>query len=132
VRVLVADDDDTIRSLYAALLHEVTGVSSVIEASDGADAVLLAARLRCQIAVLDFNMPRLDGVEAALVLRRQIRSLCVAVQSTDPDSLKERAAGLELPLFDKLNFDHLLAWVERQAGAWLSFGSPAAPARRAV
>jgi CheY-like chemotaxis protein len=118
VRVLVADDDEAVRSLYVALLREVAGISSLVDASDGHEAVLIARRLRCQVAILDFNMPRLDGVEAALLLRRDCPSTRVAVQSSDPDGLKERAAGLGLATFDKLDFECLLAWVERQAGAW--------------
>jgi DNA-binding NarL/FixJ family response regulator len=87
----------------------------LVDASDGHDAVLIARRLRCHIAILDFNMPRLDGVEAALLLRRDCPSTRVAVHSSDPDRLKERAAGLGLAVFDKLEFELLLAWVGRQA-----------------
>jgi CheY-like chemotaxis protein len=115
LRVLVADDDATVRSLYMNLLGDVTGVSSVVDASDGYEAVLIARRLHCDIAVLDFNMPRVDGVDAALVLRRDFPSLRVAVHSADPDALAQRAAGLGLAVFDKLELDRLLAWVERQA-----------------
>jgi CheY-like chemotaxis protein len=81
------------------------------------------AAKRRQIAILDFIMPRLDGVEAALLLRRDCPSTRVAVQSSDPDGLKERAAGLGLAVFDKLDVESLLAWVERQAGVWNGLGS---------
>jgi CheY-like chemotaxis protein len=123
VRVLVADDDDAVRNLYMTLLRAVPGVTSLVGAADGDDAVLLARKLRCQIAILDFNMPRLDGVDAALLLRRHRPSTRVAVHSADPDGLKERAAGLGLTLFDKLDFESLLGWVERQADAWRGLGS---------
>jgi CheY-like chemotaxis protein len=123
VRVLVADDDGRMRGLYLARLRELAGISSLVGASDGHDAVLIARGLHCHIAILDFNMPRLDGVEAALLLRRDCPSTRVAVQSSDPDGLKERAAGLGLAVFDKLDFECLLAWVERQAGAWHGLGS---------
>ena len=39
IRVLVADDDEGVRSLFAALLHQAAGVSAVLEVDDGADAV---------------------------------------------------------------------------------------------
>jgi CheY-like chemotaxis protein len=123
VRLLVADDDDTMRSLYSALLRDVVGVSSLVVARDGLEAVRIACRSRCQIAVLDFNMPSLDGVEAALRLRRERPSIRVAVHSADPDGLEKRAAGLGLAVFDKLEFESLVAWVERQAGAWRGLGS---------
>jgi CheY-like chemotaxis protein len=123
VRVLVADDDEAVRSLYVALLREVAGISSLVDASDGHEAVLIARRRRCRIAILDFNMPRLDGVETALLLRRDCPSTRVAVHSSDPDGLKERAAGLGLAVFDKLDFESLLAWAERQAAGWNGLGS---------
>jgi CheY-like chemotaxis protein len=128
--VLVADDDETVRSVYMALLLDVAGVSSFVDASNGEEAVLIARRLCCHIAILDFNMPQLDGVAAALLLRRLSPSTRVAVHSADPDSLEERAAGLGLALFDKLDFERLLDWVGREAEAWLGSTNVAAFAPR--
>jgi DNA-binding NarL/FixJ family response regulator len=123
LRLLVADDDKTVLSLYVNLLGDVPGISSVVDASDGYDAVLIAHRLHCDIAVLDFNMPRVNGLDSALVLRRDFPSLRVAIQSADPYALEERAAGLGLTLFDKLDLDRLLAWIERQAAELNGVGS---------
>jgi DNA-binding NarL/FixJ family response regulator len=124
VRALVADDDPTVRSLFATLLREAEGVSAVVEAGDGADAVAVARRLPVHVAVLDLNMPRLDGVQTARLLLGLRPSMSVALHSSDPDRLRVRAAGLGLPLFDKLDFDDLLAWVEdearRRGGAGMS------------
>jgi CheY-like chemotaxis protein len=114
LRVLVADDDATVRNLYLNLLGDVPGISSVVDASDGYEAVLIARGLHCDIAVLDFNMPRVDGVDAARVLRRDFPPLRIAVHSADPYALEERAAGFGLVLFDKLDLDRLLAWVALQ------------------
>src|SRR5688572_10302853 len=113
--LLVADDDPGVLTMFATLLRATAGVTSVVEAKDGAAAVGLARRRRLDIAVLDMNMPRLDGIEAALRLRAMQPSLQIALHSSDPELLRRRAAGLGLPLFDKVDFDRLLAWVERQA-----------------
>jgi DNA-binding NarL/FixJ family response regulator len=114
-RVLVADDHDRVRDLYLTLLREVAGISSFSRR-------LRRPRRRAHrsSAALPYrdsrlNMPRVDGVEAALLLRRDCPSTRVAVHSSDPDRLKERAAGLGLAVFDKLEFELLLAWVGRQA-----------------
>jgi CheY-like chemotaxis protein len=64
VRVLVADDDDRFRSLVATLLRQAAGVSLVLEAKDGAQAVQFGRDLRVHATVLDLNMPQIDGVEA--------------------------------------------------------------------
>jgi len=121
-RVLVADDDDAMRRLYSTLLRDVAGVSSLVDASDGLEAVRIARSSRCEIAVLDFNMPRLDGVEAALRLRRERPSTRVVLHSADPGGLEKRAAGLGFTMFDKLDLEGLVAWVEWQAGLWRGHG----------
>jgi CheY-like chemotaxis protein/rubredoxin len=115
IRVLVADDDARVRSLLATLLQATAGVASVIEAEDGAEAVRLGRDEHVGVAVLDLNMPGLDGVEAALALASLRPALRIALHSSDPELLRQRAAGLELPLFDKADFDGLGEWVERQA-----------------
>ena len=115
IRVLVADDDAQVRSLFATLLRAANGVASVIDAEDGADAVELCRKEHVDVAVLDLNMPRLDGVEAALRLRALQPSPRIALHSSDPELLRQRAADLGLPLFDKVDFERLRDWVERQA-----------------
>ncbi len=115
VRVLVADDDKGVRAHFVALLGNATGVASTLEAADGAEAVQVGLQLRPEIAVLDFNMPRLSGVEAAQTLTALRPSMRIALQSSDPDRLRGRAAGLGLPVFDKLECERLVHWVEAQA-----------------
>jgi CheY-like chemotaxis protein len=112
-RVLVADDDPSVRTMFATLLR-TSAVTSVIEAADGVEAVDIAREYRLDVAVLDLNMPRLDGVAAALRLRELQPSLRIALHSSDPELLLQRAAGLDLPLFDKLDVDGLMIWLERQ------------------
>jgi CheY-like chemotaxis protein len=84
IRVLVADDDDRVRSLFAALLRRAEGVSSVLEVTDGADAVRAAQEAGVRVAVLDLNMPRVDGLEAALRLVALQPSMRIALHSSDP------------------------------------------------
>jgi CheY-like chemotaxis protein len=115
IRVLVADDDAQVRSLFATLLRAANGVASVIEAEDGAEAVELCRKEHVDVAVLDLNMPRLYGVEAAVRLSALQPSPRIALHSSDRELFRERAAGLGLPLFDKVDFERLREWVERQA-----------------
>jgi CheY-like chemotaxis protein len=115
IRILFADDDKAVRTLFATLLRARAGVASVMEAKDGAEAVEFGREQRLDVAVLDLNMPRLDGVEAAIRLRALQPSLRIALHSSDPEQLRKRADGLELLLFDKVDFDRLVEWVEEQA-----------------
>ena len=118
VRVLVADDDESQRILYGSLVLGLPGVTSVVAAQDGVEAVRVAGTFALHVAILDLNMPRLDGVEAALRLSATQPSLRIALHSSDPDELRQRAHGLGLPLFGKLELDRLAEWVEDEAMRW--------------
>jgi CheY-like chemotaxis protein len=113
--VLVADDDARFRTLFARMLAASSGVAAVVAAADGAEAVALATESPVDLVVLDLNMPGADGVEAAERIRALRPALPIALQSSDPELLRVRADGLELPLFDKLAFDEVVGWVERSA-----------------
>lgn len=113
---LLADDDPLVRGLLAEALSERCGVT-VVEAEDGAHAVQLALQLRPSVAVLDLQMPRLDGVQAARTIRGLLPALPLALHSSDLPTLRERASGLGVPLFDKLAVDALADWVGAQVAS---------------
>lgn len=67
--MLIADDDESIRSfLKVALVHE-PGVGEVREAYNGFEAVRIARDWRPDVVVLDYWMPELDGGRAARSIR---------------------------------------------------------------
>jgi CheY-like chemotaxis protein len=66
--ILVVDDDPLIRRLIAATLGGVGGFR-LREASDGEEALEAAFEDRPEIVLLDYAMPRLDGVETCRRLR---------------------------------------------------------------
>jgi DNA-binding NarL/FixJ family response regulator len=68
--ILLADDHVLFRQGLAALLREQEGWSIVGEASDGEEAIFLATELKPDVAVLDVEMPRVGGAEAARAIRR--------------------------------------------------------------
>jgi CheY-like chemotaxis protein len=117
VTVLVADDHAGFRALLAVLAEDAGDAVEAVEASSGAEAIRLALRLGPQIAVLDLNMPQLTGLQAALTLRDERPAMRIALASTDPRTLHERAAGLGLPLFDKSDAAVLSRWVRAQVSA---------------
>src|SRR5688500_15847054 len=69
VRLLLADDHELIRAGLRQLLEREKDFEVVAEASDGREAVALAAKTKPDIAVLDVNMPEVDGLEATRLLR---------------------------------------------------------------
>ena len=68
LRVLIADDNGDTREMYALYLNMVG--YSVDTAEDGHEAILKARALRPDLVVMDLQMPKLDGFEAALQIRR--------------------------------------------------------------
>lgn len=63
-RVLVVDDQALIRTAVRDLLDAQQGIEVVGEATDGEEAVALAAALRPDVVVCDIRMPHMDGIEA--------------------------------------------------------------------
>ena len=68
IRVLLADDQEMVRSGLRMILDDQAGITVVAEAADGAEAVALARRLRPDVCLVDIRMPRLDGLEVTRAL----------------------------------------------------------------
>jgi DNA-binding NarL/FixJ family response regulator len=64
VTVLVADDQDIVRTGLRMILDAQPGIEVVGEARNGQEAVDLARRLRPDVCLMDIRMPELDGIEA--------------------------------------------------------------------
>ena len=64
IRVLVADDQELIRTGLAMILDAQPDVDVVGQAADGREAVTMALHLRPDVCLFDIRMPGLDGIEA--------------------------------------------------------------------
>ncbi|UYO96805.1 response regulator transcription factor [Microbacterium sp. M28] len=63
IRVLIADDQESVRTGLRLLLETLPDISVVGEAVDGTSAVHAARRLRPDVALVDIRMPGLDGIQ---------------------------------------------------------------------
>ncbi|MET3469018.1 response regulator transcription factor [Microbacterium sp. 1262] len=70
IRVLIADDEELMRSALAIFVERSPSMTVLGTAEDGAVAVDMAERLRPDVVLMDLNMPRIDGFEAAQRLQR--------------------------------------------------------------
>ncbi|NUW33010.1 response regulator transcription factor [Nonomuraea sp. SMC257] len=64
IRVLLADDQALIRAGFSALLNAEDDIEVVAEAANGEQAVALALEHRPDVALVDVQMPVMDGIEA--------------------------------------------------------------------
>ncbi|MGW2547395.1 response regulator [Kitasatospora sp. NPDC001574] len=83
IRVLLADDDDAIRSAYAIILGAQPDIEVVGGAADGVEALELARRLRPDMVLADIRMPRLDGLELTRQLGGEFRVVVVTTFDLD-------------------------------------------------
>ncbi|MFJ8962255.1 response regulator [Lentzea sp. NPDC102401] len=68
VRVIVADDQEIVRTGLSMILDAQPGIEVVGAAPDGRQAVELARRLRPDVCLFDIRMPGTDGIEATRLL----------------------------------------------------------------
>jgi DNA-binding NarL/FixJ family response regulator len=68
IRVLIADDETTIRTSLRLLVEHEPGMEMIAEAADGREAVDLARAQRPDVVLMDVQMPRMTGLEATRLL----------------------------------------------------------------
>lgn len=96
IRVLLVDDNTVYRSTLALLLDGRDGIEIVAEASDGAEAVAAAVRLRPDVVLLDFRLPGATGdeVTASLVAGSPgTRVVCLTAEATPDERQRVISAG---------------------------------------
>ena len=71
IRVILADDHNLVRAGLRALLERLPEVAVVGEAANGREALVLIAKARPDLALLDIGMPELNGLDAAARIARE-------------------------------------------------------------
>jgi DNA-binding LytR/AlgR family response regulator len=105
LRVIVADDERPARSFLATMVRSFEDVELVGEAENGAEAVELIERARPDLALLDLQMPEVDGLGVVRLLRKNIMPLVAFVTAYDEYAVRA---------FEVNAVDYLLKPVDRK------------------
>jgi len=82
VRVLVADDQALIRGAFAALVDLESDMTVVAQVGSGDDVLPAATREHPDVALLDVQMPGMDGLAAAAILAQRLPACRVIILTT--------------------------------------------------
>jgi DNA-binding NarL/FixJ family response regulator len=95
VRVLLVEDNDVFRQALLLLLELQEGIEVVGAVSEGSAAVGACQELRPHVAVMDFRLPGMDGVETTLALRQACPDVAVVglTASASPKELEALVAA---------------------------------------
>jgi two-component system LytT family response regulator len=105
LRVVIADDERPARSFLVSLLRSFEDVAIVGEAASGADAVAVIERERPDLALLDLQMPELDGIGVVRMLKKPLLPLIAFVTAYDDYAVQA---------FELNAVDYLLKPVEKE------------------
>ena len=98
VRVLIADDEQLVRSGFRLLLETEDDIAVVGEAATGAEAVDRARAARPDVVLMDIRMPGMDGIQATRQIAttkglEQVRVLILTTYDTDAHVFEGLQAG---------------------------------------
>lgn len=85
IRVLLADDQQLVRSGFRLILSMEDDISVVGEAADGADAIAKARELRPDVVLMDVQMPGTDGIEATRTVVAEGHAKVIILTTFDRD-----------------------------------------------
>jgi len=118
IRILIADDHEVVRSGLRKILEAQPNWEVVAEAGDGKDAIHKAAETRPDVAVLDYSLPLVNGIEATRQIRARLPKTEVLIftmhdnETLIQDLLKAGARGYLLKSDAKR---HLIGAIESLA-----------------
>lgn len=98
-KILIIDDDERIRDIYSKLL--TSEGYNVVEATDGQDGFDLLTKENIDLALLDIEMPKIDGDALYKIIQTHHRNVKVIVSSVYPLDEQMRIIPGAIDYYDK-------------------------------
>jgi DNA-binding NarL/FixJ family response regulator len=121
LRIALVDDEELIRSGFAAIIAAEDDMEVVAEGADGIDAVNIARSGRADVILMDVRMPRVDGIAATERIVAELRTppkiLVVTTFDNDDYVWEALRAGADGFLLKRTGVEDLLAAVRLVARA---------------
>ena len=116
IRILLADDENLIRDALATLLSLEDDLEVVVQAASGTEALAAARKHLPDVAVLDLQMPGLDGIEVSQALASEVPACGVVMVTSHgrPGYLKRALEAGVRAFLPKTVSSRVLADVVRQ------------------
>lgn len=90
-RVLIADDNDTVRTLIRSFVERRPNIEVCAETADGRATVRAALALQPDLLILDVVMPELNGLEIAAILKESLPNTKTVLFTMYGESIKSLA-----------------------------------------
>ena len=116
IRVLLVEDNEVFRQALELLLELQDGLEVVGSVAEGTRAVEACTELAPDVAVMDFRMPGMDGVETTRALRREcpgVAVVCLTASANVRELEALRQAGAVACLRKDQALDEIVAAIRR-------------------